>query len=64
MACNDLHLTIDDYVSSHGFGSPTPEGFALAADLILTGDDVATAAFEVVARGLTIDLSAPATAGE
>lgn len=44
-----------DFVVVHGFGPPTEEGYRLGADLILTGDDYATAAGEVVARGLTID---------
>lgn len=42
-----------DYVVSHGLGPPTPKGYEVGKWLIETGDDYATAAHEVVARGLT-----------
>src|SRR5690606_21154826 len=42
-----------DYVIAHGFGPPTEEGYALGFSLIAGGDDISTAATEVVARGLT-----------
>lgn len=45
---------LHDYVVAHGFGAPTPEGYSLAIWLMETGDDFATAAAEVVARGLTM----------
>lgn len=46
-------LTLQDFVASHGYGDATPEGLKLGLDLVHTGDDFATAAAEVVARGLT-----------
>ncbi|ADC73139.1 conserved hypothetical protein (plasmid) [Thioalkalivibrio sp. K90mix] len=45
--------TLHDHIAAHGMGDPTPEGCALGRRLIETGDDYATAAHEVVARGLT-----------
>lgn len=44
-----------DFVTSHGFGEPTAEGYAVGLELLSTGDDMATAAAEVSARGLTFD---------
>lgn len=46
-------LTLQDFVASHGYGDATAEGLKLGLDLVHTGDDFATAAAEVVARGLT-----------
>lgn len=46
-------LTLQDFVASHGYGDATAEGLKLGLDLMHTGDDFATAAAEVVARGLT-----------
>ncbi|WP_203584500.1 hypothetical protein [Pseudomonas arcuscaelestis] len=48
-------LTLEDFVASHGFGDATQEGIQLAQSLIASGDDYATAAAEVTARGLTED---------
>lgn len=45
-----------DCVVAHGFGAPTSAGLALGRALIAGGDDYATAAFEVVARGKVEDL--------
>lgn len=39
-----------DYVVSHGGGPPSLLGYWYGQYLILTGDDYATAAFEVVFR--------------
>jgi hypothetical protein len=45
-----------DYVVAHGFGAPTERGYKLGRTMIeKDGDDYATAAFEVVYRGLTKD---------
>lgn len=44
-----------DYVVAHGFGAPTDEGYELGRSLMVLGDDYATAAAEVCARGLTTD---------
>jgi len=44
--------TFHDYVISHGYGSPTEEGYMLGKELMQSGDDYATAAAEVSARGL------------
>lgn len=49
-------IDIQDFVCSHGYGEATAEGVALALELIATGDDIATAAAEVVARGLTVEV--------
>lgn len=46
---------LQNFVCSHGYGKATPEGVQLGESLIATGDDVATAAAEIVARGLTVD---------
>lgn len=46
-------LTLQDFVASHGYGDATSEGLKVGLDLVHTGDDFATAAAEVVARGLT-----------
>jgi hypothetical protein len=53
-----------DYVVAHGHGSPTAKAYALGASLIATGDDYATAAAEVVSRGLTIVSAAGPDAAE
>lgn len=45
-----------DFVAAHGAGNPTPEGVEYGERLMREGDDVATAAFEVVALGMTDDL--------
>jgi hypothetical protein len=47
--------TFQDFVCSHGFGEASEEGIQLGIMLTMTGDDYATAAAEVSARGLTID---------
>lgn len=47
--------TFHDYVAAHGFGAPTDEGERQGKQLMMDGDDYATAAFEVVARGLTTE---------
>ncbi|HFL7937942.1 hypothetical protein IYR97_26185 (plasmid) [Pseudomonas fulva] len=44
---------LEDYVASHGFGDVTQDGIQLAQILIARGDDYATAAAEVTARGFT-----------
>lgn len=44
---------LQDFVCSHGYGEATNEGIQLGEQLIATGDDLATAAAEIVARGLT-----------
>lgn len=44
-----------EFVASHGFGEATAEGIRLGEALMLTGSDVASAAAEVSARGLTTD---------
>jgi hypothetical protein len=41
-----------DFVASHGFGDPTPEGYNLGLQLYAAGDDYATIGAEVTARGL------------
>lgn len=46
-------LTLQDFVASHGYGDATADGLKLGLELVHTGDDFATAAAEVVARGLT-----------
>lgn len=48
-------LTLQDFVAYHGYGDATQEGIQLAQALIAAGDDYATAASEVTARGLTND---------
>jgi hypothetical protein len=48
MDVDELH----DFTVAHGDGPPTPIGYECAARLIAAGDDYATAAAEVVARGL------------
>lgn len=47
--------TFHDFVAAHGFGQPTDEGYKLGESLMRTGDDYATAAAEVAARGLTTE---------
>lgn len=42
-----------DYVAAHGCGAVTDRGLLAGAGLVMCGDDYATAAAEVVARGLT-----------
>lgn len=44
-----------DFVASHGYGDVTQQGIQLAQALIAAGDDYATAAAEVSARGLTFE---------
>lgn len=44
-----------EYVASHGFGMPLPEAYDLGRSLVEAGDDMAEAAAEVCARGLTDD---------
>lgn len=46
---------LHDFVVAHGFGSPTQAGYELGKQLITEGDDYATAAAEIVARGMTED---------
>ena len=46
---------LHDFVVTHGFGAPTAEGYTLGQQLISEGDDYATAAAEIVARGMTED---------
>lgn len=43
-----------DFVVTHGFGAPSEAGYSVGRHLIATGDDYATAAAEVVCRGLTL----------
>jgi hypothetical protein len=50
-ALNQLH----DFVVVHGFGAPTTAGYTLGKQLVEEGDDYATAAAEIVARGMTND---------
>lgn len=45
---------LQEFVCSHGYGEATPEGIQLGESLIGTGDDLATAAAEIVSRGLTV----------
>lgn len=45
-----------DFVCAHGYGEATAEGLKLGESLMLEGDDLATAAAEVVARGLTSEI--------
>lgn len=42
-----------DFVVTHGHGDPLPEAYDVGRQLMERGDDIATAAAEVVARGLT-----------
>lgn len=44
-----------DFIMSHGYGEPTSEGLALGLSLLSSGDDYATAAAEVVSRGMTTE---------
>ena len=46
---------LHDFVVVHGFGAPTAAGYTLGNQLVDGGDDYATAAAEVVARGMTGD---------
>ena len=46
-------VTFADFVVTHGFGDPLPEAYDIGRQLMEDGDDIATAAAEVVARGLT-----------
>lgn len=46
---------LEDFVASHGCGDVTQQGIQLAQALIAAGDDYATAAAEITARGLTFD---------
>jgi hypothetical protein len=46
---------LHDFVAAHGFGAPTADGYIVGQQLIEHGDDYATAAAEIVARGLTED---------
>jgi len=55
MNTQDKRDTFSDFVSAHGFGGPTEEGYRFGESLMQTGDDYATAAAEVVSRGLTTD---------
>ena len=49
-------IAFHDYVVAHGLGPPSPDGERVGRMLIEDyGDDYATAAFEVVARGLTVE---------
>ncbi len=50
----DLDL-LHDFVTSHGHGAPSDDGIVLAKRLMVTGDDMATAAAEVVARELLLE---------
>lgn len=45
---------LQDFVCAHGFGEATTEGVELGKELMAGGDDVATAAAEIVARGFTV----------
>jgi hypothetical protein len=40
---------------THGCGAPTRDGYLLGQRLIASGLDVATVAFEIVARGLVAE---------
>lgn len=44
-----------DFVCSHGFGDATEDGIAQGKLLMESGDDIATAAAEITARGLTTE---------
>lgn len=44
-----------DFVCSHGYGEASDEGISQGKSLIQGGDDLATAAAEIVARGLTLE---------
>lgn len=44
-----------DFILSHGYGEPTQDGLKLGLELLAAGDDYATAAAEVVSRGLTVE---------
>lgn len=44
-----------DFIMSHGYGEPTPEGLSFGLSLLSSGDDYATAAAEVVSRGMTTE---------
>lgn len=44
---------LQDFVCAHGFGEATADGIKLGEELMESGDDVATAAFEIVSRGMT-----------
>jgi hypothetical protein len=44
-----------DFVVVHGVARPTEAGYKLGVELLQRGDDYATAACEVVCRGLTTD---------
>jgi len=46
---------LHDFVVVHGFGAPTAAGYTLGKQLIDEGDAYATAAAEIVARGMTDD---------
>lgn len=46
---------LQDFVCSHGYGEATADGVKLGETLIASGDDYATAAAEIVTRGLTLD---------
>jgi hypothetical protein len=46
---------LHDFVLVHGFGAPSAAGYTLGKQLIDEGNDYATAAAEVVARGMTDD---------
>jgi hypothetical protein len=46
---------LHDFVVVHGFGRPTAAGYTLGKHLMDEGDDYATAAAEIVARGMTDD---------
>lgn len=47
--------TFHDYVVAHGFGEPTAAGYQVGKELVMAGDDYATAAAEITARGLTAE---------
>ncbi len=49
--------TFHDYVVAHGCGAPTETAYATGVQLLAQGDDYATAAAEVVARGMTEELA-------
>ena len=55
---NPLHIdplnrnTLHDYVVVHGLGQPTRKGYEVGRMLLASGMDYATAATEIIARGL------------
>lgn len=51
----NIQMLLVDFIMSHGYGEPTSEGLAFGLSLLSSGDDYATAAAEVVSRGMTTE---------